>query len=133
MTLIAEIVVALVLVAGGLFAAVGAWGLVRLPDPMTRLHGPTKAATLGVGSVLIGSMLYFWSRGDFTWHELLIALFLFITAPLTGLFLSKANMLLLWRKQDLPRTGTGEDWATYAPGREGRGGEDAPSEGQWRE
>ena len=56
MSLVAEIFIAFLLVVGGVFGVVGGWGLVRLPDPMTRLHAPTKAATLGVGAVLIASM-----------------------------------------------------------------------------
>ena len=54
MSVVADVVVAVLLVVGGVFGAVASWSLVRLPDPMTRLHGPTKAATLGVGAVLIG-------------------------------------------------------------------------------
>ena len=37
---------------------VGSLGLIRLPDFYTRLHAPTKATTLGIGSVLIASMIY---------------------------------------------------------------------------
>jgi len=32
---------------------VGSYGLIKLPDPMTRSDSPTKATTLGVGGVLI--------------------------------------------------------------------------------
>ena len=114
MTALAEIVVALLLVVGGVFGAVGSWGLVRLPDPMTRLHAPTKAATLGVGSVLIASMVFSWFvLGSPTWHELLIALFIFLTAPITGLFIAKAHMHLSWDKRELPRPRPDTDWATF--------------------
>ena len=122
MTALADILVAALLVAGGIFGLVGSWGLVRLPDMMTRLHGPTKAATLGVGSVLIASMAYFWvHHGTLSWHELLIAVFLFLTAPITGLYVGKAHMHLSWRREELPRPPSGADWATY-----GRSAETSP-------
>lgn len=113
--MVAEIIVSVLLVAGGFFGLVGSWGLVRLPDPMTRLHAPTKSATLGVGAVLIASMVWFPARtGQFTWHELLIALFLFLTAPITGYMIAKANMHLGWRPEDLPPPAPGQVWATHA-------------------
>jgi len=56
-----EILISALLVLAGLFAIVGSFGLIRLPDPMTRLHAPTKATTLGIGGVLIASMLYFYA------------------------------------------------------------------------
>ncbi|MDO5370754.1 Na+/H+ antiporter subunit G [Paracoccus sp. (in: a-proteobacteria)] len=122
MTWLADILIAFLLVAGGFFGLVGAWGLVRLPDMMTRLHGPTKAATLGVGSVLIASIAYFWvHHGHLGWHELLIALFVFMTSPITGLFVGKAHMHLSWKRDELPRPPSGADWATY-----GRGAETSP-------
>ncbi len=46
-----EVVISLFLLGGSLFALIGAIGLYRLPDFYTRLHGPTKATTLGVGGI----------------------------------------------------------------------------------
>lgn len=54
-----EALVALFLLLGSLFALIGAIGLYRLPDFYTRLHGPTKATTLGVGGMVIASMIHF--------------------------------------------------------------------------
>ena len=119
MTALADILVAALLVAGGIFGLVGSWGLVRLPDMMTRLHGPTKAATLGVGSVLLASMIFFWAHhGHFSWHELLIALFVFLTSPITGLFIAKAHMHLSWTHGELPQPPSGAEWATWGQGAE---------------
>ncbi|PZO63471.1 MAG: Na+/H+ antiporter subunit G [Paracoccus denitrificans] len=112
--MIGQILIAALLVVGGCFGLIGAWALLRLPDPMTRLHGPTKAATLGVGAVLIASMLYFWLAGQPSWHELLISIFLFISAPITGFYVAKANMHLIWRQHDLPPPDGGAKWATYS-------------------
>ncbi|UXU75388.1 MULTISPECIES: Na+/H+ antiporter subunit G [unclassified Paracoccus (in: a-proteobacteria)] len=112
--MIAEIVVSALLVIGGIFGLVGSYGLVKLPDPMTRLHAPTKAATLGVGTTLIASMIWFPTHlGRITWHELLITLFLFITAPVTGYFIAKAHMHLGWKRRELPPPPHGRVWTVF--------------------
>lgn len=88
-----EALVALFLLLGSLFALVGAIGLYRLPDFFMRLHGPTKATTLGVGGMVLASMLYFSTQGNgISLHELLITLFLFITAPVSAHMLAKAAL-----------------------------------------
>lgn len=113
---IVEILVSALLVIGGLFALVGSYGLLKLRDTMQRLHAPTKASTVGVGSALIASMIYFLVfEGKISWHELLITLFLFLTAPITANFIAKAQMHRSVREEDLPKTGVGSDWATYDP------------------
>ena len=108
-----EILVSLLLVAAGLFGVVGSVGLIKLPNPITRLHAPTKATTLGVGGVLIASMLYsLFSRGAVSFHELLITLFLFLTAPVTAHFVAKIHLHHNVRPGELPPTGTGAPWAS---------------------
>jgi multicomponent K+:H+ antiporter subunit G len=73
------------LIVGGLFALIGSIGLTRFPELFMRLHGPTKATTLGVGGILIASMLHFSSlEAGLSLHELLIAMFLMITAPVSA-------------------------------------------------
>lgn len=86
--------IAFCLVAGGVFALVGSIGLVRLPDYLMRLHAPTKATTLGVGGVLVASLLYSIGNGRLVVHELLIVLFLFVTAPVSALMLARAAIRL---------------------------------------
>ncbi len=54
-----ELLASLFLVVGGVFALIGSIGLARLPDLFMRLHGPAKATTLGVGGILVASMLHF--------------------------------------------------------------------------
>ena len=87
-----EWLLAALLVIGGVFALVGAIGLVRLPDFYMRLHAPTKATTLGVGGVLLASLVVSWWRGEFGVPELLITLFLFVTAPVSANLMAKAAM-----------------------------------------
>jgi multicomponent K+:H+ antiporter subunit G len=85
------LLVALVVVGCG-FALVGSWGLAKLHDFLRRLHGPSKATTLGVGCVLIASMVGFSAVGPWSGHELLVTLFLFLTAPVSAHLLVKAAL-----------------------------------------
>lgn len=89
-----QALIAALLVLGGVFALVGAVGMLRFPDFFMRLHAPTKATTLGVGGALLASMAYNWASGGVGLHELLITLFLFVTAPVSANLLSKAAMHL---------------------------------------
>ncbi|HPD91397.1 MAG: Na+/H+ antiporter subunit G [Rhodobacter sp.] len=110
----AEISVSVFLVIAGVFGLIGSYGLVRLPDPMTRLHAPTKATTLGVGGVLIASMLFVYAtEGRVSLHELLIALFLFLSSPITALFIAKVHLHLREDQSALPQPGDGMGWAGY--------------------
>ena len=112
--MLVEILISFCLVVSGIFGLVGSIGLVKLPDPMMRLHAPTKATTLGVGGALVASMLYFtFVVGDFSFHELMITLFLFLTAPITGHFVAKTHLHLLYKPRDLPPTGSARPWAGY--------------------
>ncbi|MFV0361446.1 Na+/H+ antiporter subunit G [Tropicimonas sp.] len=114
MELYAEIFVSAMLVMGGVFALLGSFGLVKLDDTMRRLHAPTKATTLGVGGVLLASMTYFAVfLGHVSLHEMLIAAFLFLTAPITANFVAKAHMHRDVKERDLPPTGGKYGWASY--------------------
>jgi len=65
---------------------------------------------------LIASMIYFLVfEGKISWHELLITLFLFLTAPITANFIAKAQLHRAINKDELPPTGVGSEWATYDP------------------
>ncbi|MFD1104657.1 Na+/H+ antiporter subunit G [Sphingobium olei] len=123
MAAILDFFIAFLIVLGGAFALIGSWGLARLPALMSRLHGPTKATTLGVGGCLVASMIYFPSQG-LAWsaHELLIALFLFITAPISANMIAKAYMHGRHVASDTADAGEGPmpgspqaqaDWATF--------------------
>jgi len=102
-----DVITAVFLLLGAGFALIGSIGLARLPDVFTRLHGPTKATTLGVGSILVGSILYFSARQGLSLHEILVSLFLFITAPVSAHLLSRAA--LHRRCKSLARTPSSSD------------------------
>lgn len=86
------VLVGICLLIGAGFALVGAIGLLKLPDPMTRLHAPTKVGTIGVGSLLLASMFHSWVFSSGSLHELLIMAFLFATAPISANFMAKVNI-----------------------------------------
>lgn len=93
MSLFIEGLIALLLLVGALIALLGSWGLARLPDFFMRLHGPTKASTLGVGATLMGSLIYFsYHQPGISVQEALITLFLFVTAPVTAHMLAKVAL-----------------------------------------
>lgn len=86
-----EIAVAVLLVIGVLFTLLGSVGLVLLPDFYSRLHGPSKASTLGLIALLLASALYF-GGGQGSWHEVVIVLFLFVAAPISSAVLAQAAL-----------------------------------------
>lgn len=89
-----EYLVAALLLIGGFFALVGSYGLFKLGSFEKRLHGPTKATTLGVGAVLVASSLYFGAvQGAPSLRELLVVLFLFVTAPVSAQLLVKSALV----------------------------------------
>ena len=90
-----DILLSILILTGAIFTFIGSLGLARLRDFYTRLHGPTKATTLGVGCLLIASAVYFSVRDEgVSLHEVLVTLFLFITAPVSAHLLAKAALHL---------------------------------------
>lgn len=84
--------VAFCLAVGALFALVAALGLLKLNDSMTRLHAPTKVGTVGIGSLLMASMIHSYVFDEGSMHELLIIAFLLVTAPISANFIAKVNI-----------------------------------------
>ncbi|NLQ17386.1 Na+/H+ antiporter subunit G [Marinomonas sp. M1K-6] len=88
-----EIIMCISLLIGGVFLLIGSYGLVRLPDIYMRLHSPTKASTLGITGVLIASMIFqSHLKGFLSIQELLITLFLLITAPVAANMIAKTAL-----------------------------------------
>ena len=87
-----DILLSALILIGAAFTFVGSLRLARFRDFYTRLHGPTKATTLGVGCLLIASAIHFSVDGDLSLHEILVTLFLFMTAPVSAHLLAKAAL-----------------------------------------
>ena len=95
----AGIPVVFFILLGSVLTLVGAIGLYRLPQFVQRIHGPAITITLGTGSILIASMLLFsvlQSRPVI--HELLITLFIFMTAPVSSMLMMRAEVYRGLRK-----------------------------------
>lgn len=102
--MIVDIITSLLILVGAAFALVGSIGLARLPDFFTRLHAPTKATTLGVGSIVIASLIHSSAAtGGVSLRELAISLFLFITAPVSAHLLAKAALDTRARSSTKPK------------------------------
>ena len=98
---------AFLLILGGTIVVVGAMGLMRLPSFYHRIHGPAITITLGAGCLLIASMIYFTVlKSRPVIHELIITLFVLMTAPVVAMLIMRAAIY-----RDL-RAGKGESGVT---------------------
>lgn len=82
-------IVSLLIMLGGLFAAIAGLGLLRLPDVLIRMHASTKAGTLGVGLIVLGVAVHFGEALVIT-KALLIIVFLLLTAPVAAHLIGRA-------------------------------------------
>lgn len=94
LTPLAEWLAAALLLVGAFFLLTGAIGLVRLPDFFMRLHAPTKSSTLGLGGLLLASMVLAALQGRIGFAEVLITLFVFVTAPVSANLMAQAALHL---------------------------------------
>lgn len=95
-----EIVIMILVSLGTLFILLAAVGILRMPDLFLRISVTTKAATLGVGLILIGMTLYF-SDVSIGTRAIAIILFLLLTAPIGAHLIGRASYFVgvpLWKK-----------------------------------
>jgi multicomponent K+:H+ antiporter subunit G len=91
--MITEIAVSLLVLAGALLIFLGSLGLLTLKTFYERVHPPTMGTTLGTGLVLAGSMVFFTvQESRLVLHELLIAVFMTLTTPVTYMLLVRAAL-----------------------------------------
>jgi len=124
----AAFVVALLLFIGASIILIGALGLLRLSSFYQRIHGPAIVITLGAGCILIASMVYFTvAQARLVVHEVIIAAFLLMTAPVVSMLIMRAAVYRDLRagKHDAGATAGGvytiveeETPASPAPGKE---------------
>ncbi len=85
------LLVAFFLVLGSVLTLLGATGLVRFETFYQRVHAPTLGTTWGVGAILIASMIFFSvAQSRPVLHEILIAVFVTVTTPVTLMLLARA-------------------------------------------
>jgi multicomponent Na+:H+ antiporter subunit G len=88
-TVVLDVVSAILMLAGALIAVIAAIGLHRLPDVYARMHVATKPATLGIALCLSGAALRADTTSTATKLVLAIA-FQLVTTPAAGHLLGRA-------------------------------------------
>ena len=87
---------------GMLMMLLGSVGLVRFPDVYTRIHSLGLSGTLGIFSILIGSLIYFNGIAHtFSIKEVLILLVILFTGPVSTHMIAQAayrTQVRLWHK-----------------------------------
>src|SRR5690625_103211 len=84
-------IVSIFILIGVFFTLLSAIGLLRLPDVYSRVHAAGKSSTFGVISLMIATFLYFLPEGIINVKILLAIIFVFITAPLSALMISRSS------------------------------------------
>jgi multicomponent Na+:H+ antiporter subunit G len=95
-----EVFSAALLTIGSLFLLLAAIGITRMPDLLMRMQAATKAATLGVGCMLLAVALYFHDFGV-AMRALLVINFFFMTAPVAAHMIGRAAYFVgvpLWER-----------------------------------
>jgi len=90
----------ILIILGSLFILLSAIGILKMPDLYTRMSATTKASTLGVGLVLLGTAVFYQNVG-ITVRVITIISFLFLTAPVAAHIIGKAayfDKVPLWEK-----------------------------------
>jgi multicomponent K+:H+ antiporter subunit G len=86
------VLVSLLIIMGAALSLTGAVGLLRLPSFYQRIHAPTLGTTLGTGTILVASMLFFTTvESRLVVGEILIGVFVTITTPISFILLAKAT------------------------------------------
>lgn len=99
----AAIVVALFLLVGAGLTLTGSIGLLRLESFYERVHATTLGSTLGAGCILIASMVCFSVlQTRLVLHEIVIAIFMTITTPVTFTLLVRAALFRSQLENDSP-------------------------------
>ncbi|MDF1521636.1 MAG: monovalent cation/H(+) antiporter subunit G [Trueperaceae bacterium] len=101
------------LLLGAFFVLVSAIGILRFPDLYMRMHGATKAGTLGAGLILLGASVLFGTLAV-TVKAMTVFVFLLLTAPVAAHVLGRAA-----HHDDVPkwdRTGVDELEGRYDRG-----------------
>jgi multicomponent Na+:H+ antiporter subunit G len=98
-----ELLSSALVIIGSLMILISAIGLIRMPDIYMRMSATTKAATLGVGFILIGTAFHFWEVGIVS-RLIIIIIFLLLTAPVAAHMIGRASYIdgvELWEKTSL--------------------------------
>lgn len=82
----------LLVVVGAVLLVLAAWGVITLPDALSRQHAATKAGTLALAFVFGGAGLLV-PTGEWAWRLALILGFLIATLPVASHLLARAAVI----------------------------------------
>jgi multicomponent K+:H+ antiporter subunit G len=89
----AALLTGVLVLLGAALTLIGALGLLRFDGFYRRVHAPTLGTTLGAGLILIASMVCFSVlQSRLILHEVLIAIFMTVTTPVTLMLLVRAAL-----------------------------------------
>lgn len=97
--MITDIFVGIFSLLGAIFVLLASIGLLRMPDSYLRISVTTKAATLGIGLLLIAAAIHF-KDFSITTRVMAIILFMLLTAPVSGHLIGRTSYLSgvrLWK------------------------------------
>lgn len=122
--------VALLMCVGSVLALIGALGLLRLKNFYSRVHAPTLGTTLGLGCILLASLVSSSALASkLVLHELLIAVFIVVTAPVTTMMLLRAALAEDRRKDHRPAQPAGPSPVDAEPADDVQPGDDTLASG----
>lgn len=87
--MMSELIVSVLVVAGGFFCFAAGLGVLRLPDLLIRMHASTKAGTLGSGLILTAVAVAF-AEGTVVARAVAAIVFLLLTAPVAAHLIGRA-------------------------------------------
>ncbi|MCM3570135.1 monovalent cation/H(+) antiporter subunit G [Neobacillus mesonae] len=91
MNVLVNFLIGFFILCGALLCLIASFGVIRLPDVYTRNHAASKAATLGVMLILLGTFLYFFTLEGHVNSRLILGIaFLFMTSPISGHLINRA-------------------------------------------
>jgi multicomponent Na+:H+ antiporter subunit G len=83
------IISAILTLIGSIFILLASIGILKLPDLYIRMSATTKAASLGVGTILLGTCFHYLEVGIIV-RTLIIIIFIFLTAPIAAHVIGRA-------------------------------------------
>ena len=95
-----DTIIGIIATLGTLFVLLAGVGILRMPDTYLRMAVTTKAATLGIGLILVAAAIYFNDLSTTT-RVLAVVIFILLTAPVGAHLIGKASYIKgnkLWEK-----------------------------------
>ncbi|MCH7397030.1 monovalent cation/H(+) antiporter subunit G [Belliella sp. DSM 107340] len=110
-----DIIIITLSTLGTLFILLAAIGVVKMPDLYLRISVTTKAATLGIGLILLASAFYF-NDSAITARVLAIIVFMLLTAPVGAHMIGRASYFTgvkMWNKSKIDELEGQYDYKTH--------------------